>query len=256
MKIQIVVTAFLLFAAQPSSSIEHRAAPSTEVIPEKTATLQITFDDREGGQFSDADKLLIRKIVAEAEKKVRMLLPTLPVVIEVTVVIINRNIDVVGGVTGRANAPGMVLLELSNVFPGGVSAAARTGLASSVFHEFHHLDRGWTIQGNKYGPGIPIAAVNEGLASVFAEEFSGIYFEEAYGYPDDVHQWLEEVLALPADADYNTWMNMHPDGRTAIGYRLGRYIVHQATAISGMNVIELSKVDPDEILEMVTGAAP
>ena len=246
----------LLFAVQSSGSIERRATQSAEVIPEKTSTLQILFEDREEGGFSDADKLLIRNIIVEAEKKVRVLLPTLPQVIEVTVVVIGRNIDEVGGVTGRANAPGMVSLELSNVFPGGVSAAARAALAPSVFHEFHHLDRGWTIQGNKFGAGIPIAAVNEGLASVFSEELSGAYFEEAYGYPDDVGQWLEEVLALPADADYNTWMNTHPDGRTAIGYRLGRYIVHQATAISGMNIIELSKVDPDEILEMVTGAGP
>jgi hypothetical protein len=72
-KTQIVVTAFLLFAAQSSSSIERRATPSTEVVFERTPTLQITFDDREGGQFGDEDKLLIRKIAAEAEKKVQVL---------------------------------------------------------------------------------------------------------------------------------------------------------------------------------------
>jgi hypothetical protein len=98
--------------------------------------------------------------------------------------------------------------------------------------------------------------VNEGLASVFSEEYSGVYFEEAYGYPEDVARWLEEVLALPVDANYSTWMNIHPDGRTAIGYRLGRYIIHQATAKLAMNVLELSGLPPNEILETVAGVGP
>lgn len=256
MKLIILATVFFLFAVQSSYSDERRAPQSNEVSSEEVSTLQIAFDDSGGPGFSVAEKQLISGIIIESEKKVRLFLPALTEKIEVTVVIIDRNNDGVGGVTGRANAPGVVLFELSRVFPGGLSAAAEIGLASSVFHEFHHLARGWTIQGNKFGAGIPIAAVNEGLASVFSEECSGVYFEEAYGYPKDVVKWLEEVLALPTDANYNTWMNMHPDGRTSIGYRLGRYIIHQATAKSGMNVLELSELPPNKILEMAAGVGP
>jgi len=163
----------------------------------------------------------------------------------------DRDADIVGGVTGQAYAPGKVQIEFSSVFPGGISAAAQKALTSTVFHEFHHLDRGWTIQENKFGPGIPIAAVNEGLAAVFSEEYTGEYFEAAYAYPDDADKWLEEILALPRNADYSTWMmGVHPDGRNSIGYRVGRYIVHQASAHSGKSVLELSSLTPEEILRL------
>lgn len=133
------------------------------------------------------------------------------------------------------------------------SGSVQTGLASTIFHEFHHLDRGWTIEGNRFGAGIPIAAINEGLASVFAETYTGVYFDEAYGYPADVYLWLDEVLALPRDADYETWvMGSHPDGRTSIGYRVGRYIVHEAEANSGEDIIALSELTPEEILALAT----
>ena len=139
------------------------------------------------------------------------------------------------------------------MFPGGISAAAQNALSSTIFHEFHHLDRGWTIQGNKFGAGIPIAAVNEGLATVFSEEYTGVYFEDAYSYPEDAVEWLEEILALPEDADYSTWMmGEHPDGRNSIGYRVGRYVIHQATAKSGKDILKLSKLSPNEILELAT----
>lgn len=57
---------------------------------------------------------------------------------------------------------------------------------------------------------------NEGLATVFAEEYTGAYFDEAYSYPEDAATWLKEILALPVDADYSTWMmGEHPDGRNS-----------------------------------------
>ena len=188
--------------------------------------------------------------IVKSERKVRSLLPNLPGEIEVKVVIIGRNTDIVGGVTGQAYAPGKVQIEISSVYPGGILAATRKSLASSIFHEFHHLARGWTIEGNRYGPGIPIAAVNEGLADIFTEEFTGVYFTEANSYPENADEWLSEILSLPLDADYGTWMFQHPDGRTSIGYRVGRYIVHQAMANSGKGVLELGTLSPEAILDL------
>jgi hypothetical protein len=242
----------LLIVIQISCYKGQQVAQPIEATPEKNATLSILFDDAGENGFSNKEKQLITDIIIHSEKEVRKLLPTLPEEIEVTAVLIDRNVDIVGGVTGRADAPGVVIVELSRVFPGGVSAAAQSALSSTIFHEFHHLERGWTIQGNKFGAGIPIAAVNEGLASVFAEEYTGVYFEEAYSYPEDTFKWLEEILLLPRDANYSTWMmGEHPDGRNSIGYRVGRYIAHQAMAISGKNIIELSKLSPNEILGIV-----
>jgi len=246
-----LVFLWLVLSSQASCSDEHLPAKSSGVSLDDTDSLTIVYEDGEETGFSDDEKQLIEDLVKDAEERVRALLPTLPDAIEVTATVIDRNVDIVGGVTGRADAPGKVLIEVSSVFPGGISAAAHSALSSTVFHEFHHLDRGWTIQGNKFGAGIPIAAVNEGLATVFAEEYTGVYFEAAYSYPEDAAEWLEEILALPVDADYSTWMmGEHPDGRNSIGYRVGRYIVHQATANSGKGILELSSLTPREILEL------
>ncbi len=243
MKILFLILALALGACTDKPDTEFPGSPSK--------LLHILFEDGDGPPFTDIEKELIHGIIIESEAKVRSLLPSLPTNIEIAVAQIERNIDTVGGVTGRANAPGKILLQLSSTFPGGVSGAAEAALALATFHELHHLFRGWTIQDNKFGPGIAIAAVNEGLASVFSEEFTGVYFPESYGYPDDVDQWLEEILALPADASYSDWVGgIHPDGRDAIGYRVGRYIVHQATASSGQSVLDLGDLTPDEILTL------
>jgi len=256
MKKTLLASLWLVLLSQASCADEDRQARSSDVSPEGTGSLTIIYLDGTDGGFSNDEKQLIADLVTHAEQEVRALLPTLPDAIEVTAMVIDRNVDIVGGVTGRADAPGKVLIEFSNVFPGGISAAAKGALSSTIFHEFHHLARGWTIEGNKFGPGIPIAAVNEGLATVFAEEYTGVYFEEAYKYPEDAAAWLQEILALPVDADYSTWMmGEHPDGRNSIGYRVGRYIIHQAMENSGKSILELSELSPDELL-MLAGTPP
>jgi hypothetical protein len=194
---------------------------------------------------------LVRATASEVARSVNDLLPGLDERIRVTVVTIDRDLDPVGGVAGRADAPGEVLIELSVRYPGGVGAAVRSGLPSVLYHEFHHLVRGWTIRENRFGPGIPVAMVNEGLASVFADTYSGTTFER-FDYPDNVAEWLDELLELPVDADYNMWMNDHPDGRVAMGYRTGRYVIHEALRRSGRSILELSELSPEAILALAT----
>ena len=122
-------------------------------------------------KFTLEDRQLIDSIIIQSEKEIRALLPKLTENIRLIVTIIDRDLDAVGGVTGRAetHAPGELLLELSNVFPGGIKEAAKTALASTLFHEIHHIYRGWAIRDNEFGPGISNAMVNEGLAVAFSE---------------------------------------------------------------------------------------
>jgi hypothetical protein len=194
-------------------------------------------------------KDLVRATAAEVARSVDDLLPGLGDRIRVTVVTIDRDLSSVGGVAGRADAPGEVVIEMSAAYPGGLREAARDGLTSVIYHEFHHLVRGWTIRENRFGRGIPNAVVNEGLASVFADTYSGTSFER-FEYPENASEWLEELLELPLDADYNTWMNEHPDGRLAMGYRTGRYVVHEALRRSGRSILELSALSPEAILAL------
>ena len=213
--------------------------------------VDIMFDE-DVYEFSQEDKQLITDIILQSEKEVRTLLPTLPKDIRLIISIIDRNIDEVGGVTGRAetHTPGEVIVEISNVFPGGVKEAVKTSLASTLFHEFHHIYRGWAIRDNKFGPGISIAMVNEGLAVAFSEIYTGNIFD-GNSYTDDTDNWVKEILLLPIDANYSQWvMGKHPDGRTSIGYRAGNYLIRNTIANSGKNILELSKLSPDEILSL------
>lgn len=212
--------------------------------------LEITYKAGEQS-FSEAQKKRIAELLIASEKDVRQKLPNLPQGIRVQLEIVDWDIEIVGGVTGRTetNVPPLVLIQISHVYPGGIDAAIEKGLISTVYHEFHHLSRGWAIQDNKYGPGIDIATVNEGLAQVFSETYTGVAFE-ANSPPKQGDAWMKEILELPRDASYRDWMFEHPDGRMAIGYRTGNYLIRKAMANTDLNILELSKLSPEKIFEL------
>ena len=218
----------------------------------ETSTLHIVFQEEEE-QFTQLEKERIYEYLMDSEKEVRSLLPNLPDSIQVQLEIVDWNLESVGGVTGRAesNSPPLVLIQISNTHANGVLGAIKTGLKSTVYHEFHHLVRGWAIQDNKFGPGIAIAMVNEGLAEVFAEQYTGQEFE-ANHIPEHVNadDWVEELLALPRDASYREWMFEHPDGRTSVGYRTGNHVIKKAMEQSNRTILELTNLAPNEIIKL------
>jgi hypothetical protein len=214
--------------------------------PELPAGLSTDFN-HESHEFSRAEIARINAITARSSEAVRDLLPDLPDRIHVSIATIDRDLTAVGGVTGMADDPNTVLVFLSTTFDGGIVAAANTGLAAVLYHEFHHLARGWTIKDNKFGPGITTAAVNEGLANVFAEIYTNTAFA-GNAYPPQVREWWEEIGRLPVDANYGSWMVQHPDGRQAIGYRAGSFVIRQILSRSDYSIIRLSTMTVDEIL--------
>jgi uncharacterized protein YjaZ len=214
--------------------------------------LEIVFIEN-ANQFSQAQKNKINVIINNSESKVRSLLPNLPKDIKVVVEIVDWDLNTVGGVTGRTetNNPAIVAIQISNKFNGGISNALDIGLESTIFHEFHHLSRGWAIQDNKFERGISIAMVNEGLAEIFAEEYTNAIFEENHVPKNaDPNAWVKEILGLSKYADYEKWMFKHPDGRTSIGYRAGTFLIRQAMSKSEKNILELSNLTPNEIIKL------
>jgi uncharacterized protein YjaZ len=182
-----------------------------------------------------------------------MVLEGLPDMVIIEVQIIDRDLQSVDGVTGwtnEHNPAGKIVALVSEVYPGGVLQAVKAGMKSLIFHEFHHLTRGWSIHQNEYAQGIENVVINEGLAVVFTEEYTGIS-HEVNAYPDEAEQWVEEILQLPKNADYNQWVSgEHPDGRTFIGYRTGNYVIRKAMEKSGKSVLELSELSPAEIYKL------
>lgn len=223
--------------------------------PEKDGVMasKVMFKDG-AGAFTPKEKEHIKEQIHTSEKEIRNLLPNLPDSITVTIEIVDWNLDMVGGVTGRTetNSPPHVAIQISSTFPDGIIAMADNALRRTVFHEFHHLHRGWAIQDNVYGPGIATAAVNEGLAVVFSEEYANLGVLEADTPPEEsiADAWMKEILELPINAEYRKWMFEHPDGRLAIGYRAGNFLIRRAMGKSGKDIITLSTMSPKELLKM------
>ena len=215
------------------------------------AKVDIVFQE-DSLKFTAPQKVFIREVISNSEDEVRKLLPKLPDSIKVIVEAVDWDLDIVNGVTGRAetNSPPLVLVQISQHYQGGVIDLAYQGIKSTIFHEFHHLSRGWAIQDNKFSYGIPNAMVNEGLAVAFTEIYTG-NINEVESYTDEADNWVKEILALPLDASYAKWMmGKHPDGRTYIGYRTGNFLARKAMTKSGKTILDLSELMPNEIIKL------
>ncbi|MCX2719191.1 DUF2268 domain-containing putative Zn-dependent protease [Lentiprolixibacter aurantiacus] len=218
---------------------------------DKSATVDVVFQEDSTG-FTKSQKDFIRDLINTSEKEVRSLLPDLPDSIKVIVENVDWDLDIVGGVTGRTetNSPPLVIVQISGQYREGIMDSIHSGLKATIFHEFHHLSRGWAIQDNKFSYGIPNAMVNEGLAVVFTELYTG-NVQQVNSYTDEADNWVKEIISLPKDASYSDWvMGEHPDGRTYIGYRSGNYMVRKAMNRSGKNILELSALMPDDIIKL------
>jgi len=215
------------------------------------ANVNVVFQE-DSLRFTEPQKDFIREVIINSETEVRNLLPMLPDSIKVIVENVDWDLDIVGGVTGRTetNSPPLVMVQISNNYQEGIIDSVHSGLKTTIFHEFHHLSRGWAIQDNKFSYGIPNAMVNEGLAVAFTEIYTG-NVNKTTAYSDEADSWVKEILDLPLDASYSDWvMGEHPDGRTYIGYRTGNFLVRKVMTKSGKNILELSKLMPDEIIKL------
>jgi hypothetical protein len=195
----------------------------------------------------------IQQIIIDSERGVRELLPNLPESIKVNVTFVDKGFDIWGhpsGINGRADSPGVVFIEVFSGYPSGISTEIKKNLTRLLYHEFHHLVRGWTMIDNNFGAGIFIAAINEGLAVVFSEQYAKGKFIKLAA-PDNAKLWIKEIKALPTNANYSKWMNQHSDGRFSIGYRTGMYVIKQAMAKSGKTIFELSNLSPEKIYNLV-----
>jgi uncharacterized protein YjaZ len=199
--------------------------------------------------FSDDQKTSIERTTKEVMEKTRTLLPDLMHTIQFTINTTGRDLSAVRGVTGRADRVDEIEITISTSYPGGIDGAVIDGLRATLFHELHHTVRGWTIHGNKFGYGIDIAAINEGLADVFAEIQTG-HNHNSYSDDTDFHAWAQEILALPKTANYGEWMFQHPDGREAIGYRTGTWLVKRALRNSDHDILSLSQQSVGEIYQL------
>ena len=218
---------------------------------------EITYVESSG--IPNSIKTKIETVVNTTENKLRFFFPDIPTKIIYKVEFVDRDLTIVGGVTGMAIAHkpmGEIHIKISKTYLDGIDVAVKHGLPSTLIHELHHLQRGWTIEQNEFPQGIAIAAINEGLAVVFAELLTGESFDANIG-PKNIDSWVHEIIELPADANYQHWVSgQHPDGRLVIGYKAGRHIIYKALNNSSIGIMQLSSLSPEEILKLAGYSHP
>lgn len=223
------------------------------ILSQSTFALGITVEFSEGteGKFTEEAKVSIREIAEKTEAEVRQFLPDLP---EDILLSVSAGSNVIPELGIGASSPrlGHIEFVVDTNHPQSTESIVRTNLRSTLFHEMHHLTRGFVISGGEPITSFMDAVVGEGMATVFEREFAGS--DPLWGkYPDDVHIWVEELIELPMSAfnSYGEWMFQHPDGRRWIGYRAGTYIVDQVQSDSGLSSADLVKVPTQEILDLL-----
>ncbi|MFG6666264.1 DUF2268 domain-containing putative Zn-dependent protease [Halomonas sp. HNIBRBA4712] len=206
------------------------------------------LDTRDSRHFSSAARDAVEAVCAEVEPRVREHLPMLAGHLELACQTGSMVIPETGEM-GLAISTTRVGWTVDNKRPQGVAAIARQELGYTLFHELHHLARGWVIHRNEPRTTFMEGVVSEGLATVFEREIGGR--RTPWGeYPDNVRDWVEELLALPVSAPYLPWMIQHADGRRWIGYRAGVFIAEQAIRASGLSAARLVNVPTDDVLAM------
>ena len=145
--------------------------------------------------------------------------------------------------------PNSVSFRIDPDYPGGAARLLQERLRPALFHECHHLVRGWVVRGGRPRRCFIEGVICEGLASAFERDAAGST-PPWCRYPDNVRDWVDELLRLPMASPYRQWMFMHPDGRRWVGYRAGVFIADRAIAASRRTAAELAEVDYEEILRL------
>jgi hypothetical protein len=193
--------------------------------------------------FSAIERRTIERIAGEATREARMHLPGLApqILLQVT-----SGKDVIPEVGATATVAGteFVRWTVDPDHPQGVVKIAESDLRGTLFHEFHHLVRAAHVN----TASVMDHVVTEGMASAFERDFAGASYPWSQ-YPDEVPAWVDELLALPPDADFRDWIaKRQPDGRRWVGMRAGTYLVDRAMKTLQRSSAELVSVSTADIL--------
>lgn len=214
---------------------------------------KLTFEDPRG-DLSDDERRLAVNICIDTAKELRTLLPALPDVVKIRVASRGRVIPQLGYGAGAATMDS-VFFVMDPDHAESFATLMQEHLRPALFHECHHLVRGWVMRGGKQRKRFIDGVVHEGLASAFERDAAG-HAPPWTNYPDNVRDWVDELLTLSVSAPYAKWMFFHPDGRQWIGYRAGVFIADSAIAASGFSAAELAETPSEEILALANIPLP
>lgn len=139
----------------------------------------------------------------------------------------------------------LVLLTFDADVPYGKELLMKS-LRERVFHELNHVYRWMDLKIDRH---MLNSVVFEGLATAFEDEYAGA--EPLWGKYDGepVEEWLKE-LSTKTNTEYDAYFFRHADGRRWMGYKVGTWLVREAMKNSGKTVIELTRMQWRELIEL------
>ena len=206
------------------------------------------------GTLAAHDQALVREICDNVDAEIRQHLPGLSPEIHLQFATGGRTIPQLG-FGSTAVSKNSISVRIEPAHPDGCTRIIQKHLRHSLFHECHHLVRGWVRHGSMRPRALIDAVICEGLAGAFERDAAGS-MPPWCSYPDNVREWLDELLPLPITAPYSDWMFRHPDGRTWVGYRTGAFIADSAIQHSGLSAAELVEVPANEVLRLANLPLP
>lgn len=200
----------------------------------------------------DAD---VARLVESSHAEVRALLSTLPLDLEVELLVdASSRLVIPGyGVGGISMSLQKVTVVFDPAFAGDRDEQLQR-LRAAVYHECFHAAHGFTVAGVDFRSLLPLHdAVSEGAATVFERERAGS--DPPWGqYLDEATMlgWLGELAALSVPYDMKRWKFWDAvTERRWIVYRAGTFAVDRALARhSGVSIEQVASLTPDEILEL------
>ncbi len=204
----------------------------------------VEFYPGDGHELTRRERNAIQTIADTTAVEVRRLLPALPARLHLEVETGTKVIEETGE-TGSSHPPDTVIWRVDATRKGGAAAIIDRQLRATLFHEFHHLVR----DGHIKRVSLLDAAVAEGLATVFERDQAG--GPTPWGeYPENVSEWMDELMAVPEMEDRRPWMSRHPDGRRWIAYKVGTYLAERAVQASGKSPAALVVTPTREVIQM------
>jgi uncharacterized protein YjaZ len=159
-----------------------------------------------------------------------------------------REYDLIAETNDHASTHNSEFIELAfnPTKEGKDRATILDGVKHSVYHEMNHAAR-FNIP--IYHTTFLDSCILEGLANVFTRDYAG---EKALwaDYPEDVTDWLQEIIVANDQFMWTHYRFSHPDGRRWIAYKVGTYIVDQAMKNSDKTIVELTQLECADILEL------
>jgi hypothetical protein len=212
-----------------------------------THDVAVEFYFANGYHFSQSERRAVQSTADTTTSEVRRLLPTLPDDLLLRVYA-GKNVIPETGETATSIPPNVVIWTVDPSRIGGVTATVRTQLRATLFHELHHLVRYANVPSDSLMDDV----ITEGMATVFERDFAGA--SPPWGvYPDNVMDWVIEILALPVDANRAYWLTkVHPDGRRWIGMRAGAFLVDRAVRATGRSAADLVSTPTKNVMDMGT----